>query len=74
MNIKYFLKLGERTAELNFYIEERFKNKIRKTQFFELVTNYLKNLVDLNEGLIGQEKNDLTLKPYYMSYSHKSYI
>ena len=74
MNIKYFLKLGERTAELNFYIEERFKNKIRKTQFFELVTNYLKNLVDLNEGLIGQEKNDLTLKPYYMSYSHKSYL
>lgn len=68
MNIRYFLKLGERTAELNFYIDDRLKNKFGKYSFFELITNYLKNLVDLNEGLIEPIKNDFTLQSY------KSYL
>lgn len=74
MNIKYFLKLGKRTAELNFYIVDKLKKKIGEYKFLELINDYLKNLVDLNEGLIEPVKNDFIPQPCYKSYSYESYL
>lgn len=74
MNIKYFLKLDERTVELNFYIVDKFKKKIGEYKFLELINDYLKNLIDLNEGLIKSLKNDFILQPFYKSNSYESYL
>ncbi|MFZ0218962.1 MAG: hypothetical protein WAL30_01990 [Candidatus Aquirickettsiella sp.] len=71
MNINYFLKLGEQTKELNFYIDKKLENKVGKKKLFELISNYLNHLFDLNEGLIDSVKNDssvLTFKSYLFNF------
>src|ERR1043165_2594427 len=74
MNIKYFLNLGKRTVELNFHVVYQLKKKIGEYKFLELINDYLKNLVDLNEGLIEPIKNDFIPQPCYKSNSYESYL